>query len=167
MVGVPCEQLVQPVVAKLLDEPADAARTDMRGRQCASGRSGPEPHARSLNGAQGTEAGGAATMRGRAGGVVMDGVAHARVPSVQLCAISHYGPGSPFSALKHKLVSSVSTADPNEAAAVMHFCRAISCASPWSSGRSRSTWETRKGLRFSLARIALTSRSFLAFPVTK
>jgi hypothetical protein len=78
-----------------------------------------------------------------------------------------YGPGSPPSALKHNEVSSTMTGPPTSLAASTHFCAEISSGSPCSSGRSIFCEMISTGNEPPVLRIALTSSSFLALPVTK
>ena len=63
--------------------------------------------------------------------------------------------------------SSTMTGPPTSLAARMHFCAEISSGSPCSSGRSIFCETICTGKSPPVLRMALTSSSFLAFPVTK
>ena len=71
----------------------------------------------------------------------------------------------PPSASRQRLVSSIIAAPPVASAAKRHFAAAMSSATPWYSSRSRSHCSRGSGSPF-CDRIASTSRSFMALPVT-
>ena len=85
-----------------------------------------------------------------------------------------YGPGSPLSALKHREVSSTITRHFSSvsfdrwAAANLHFSLDTSSGAPCSSGKSilRDTTSNGNSPVFRAARMARTSSSFFALPVT-